>query len=56
VVEAAVRIPLIYVSPIGIMVGLSMVLQIAALVLLITWNMWHGRRMRARNQDAAGIT
>lgn len=47
-VEAAVRIPLIYVLPIDIMVGLSTVLQIAALTLIMMWNLWYGRRMRRR--------
>ncbi|HKS50309.1 MAG TPA: VC0807 family protein [Pseudonocardiaceae bacterium] len=44
--EAAVRIPLIYVLPIDIMVGLSTVLQVAALTLIMTWNVWYGRRMQ----------
>lgn len=52
-VEAAVRIPLIYVLPIDVMVGLSTVLQLMAFALLITWNVWYGRRMRARSQGAA---
>jgi hypothetical protein len=55
-VEAAVRIPLIYVLPIDLMVGLSTVLQLAAFALLITWNVWYARRMRARSQGAAGVT
>jgi hypothetical protein len=55
-IEAAVRILLIYVLPIDVMVGLSTVLQLAAFTLLITWNVWYGRRMRARSQGAAGVT
>ena len=47
-VEAAVRIPLIYVLPIQVMVGLSTVLQAAAFTLLIAWTMWYGKRMRRR--------
>ncbi len=47
-VEAAVRIPLIYVLPIQVMVGLSTVLQAAVFTLLIAWTMWYGKRMRRR--------
>ena len=46
--EAAVRIPLIYVLPIHVMVGLSTVLQVAVFTLLMTWNVWYGKRMRRR--------
>ena len=55
-VEAAVRIPLIYVLPIDIMAGLSTALQLVAFTLLITWNVRYGRRMRARSQGATGVT
>ncbi|MBV8996019.1 MAG: hypothetical protein JO287_20480 [Pseudonocardiales bacterium] len=47
-VEAAIRIPLIYVLPIDVMVGLSTVLQVAALTLIMTWNVWYARRMQRR--------
>ena len=47
-IEAAVRIPLIYVLPIHVMVGLSTVLQAAMFTLLIAWTMWYGKRMRRR--------
>ncbi|MGH3548320.1 MAG: VC0807 family protein [Pseudonocardiaceae bacterium] len=49
-VEAAVRIPLIYLLPIQVMVGLSTVLQVAAFSLLMTWNMWYGKRMQRAGQ------
>ncbi len=45
-VEAAVRIPLIYVLPIDVMVGLSTVLQVTAFTLLMMWSVWYGKRMR----------
>jgi intracellular septation protein A len=45
-VEAAVRIPLIYVLPVPVMVGLSTLLQVAAFTLLMAWSVWYGRRMR----------
>ena len=46
--EAAVRIPLIYVLPVNVMVGLSSVLQIAAFTLLMIWTVAYGKRMRSR--------
>ncbi|MGH3571052.1 MAG: VC0807 family protein [Pseudonocardiaceae bacterium] len=49
-VEAAVRIPLIYLLPIQVMVGLSTMLQAAAFSLLMTWNMWYGKRMQRAGQ------
>ncbi len=49
-VEAAVRLPLIYLLPIQVMVGLSTVLQIAAFSLLMTWGMWYGKRMQRAGQ------
>ncbi len=52
-VEAAVRIPLIYLLPIQIMVGLSTVLQVTAFTLLMTWNLWYGKRMQRAGQAQA---
>ena len=52
--EAAVRIPLIYVLPIHVMVGLSTLLQTAAFALLMTWTVAYGKRMR--RLDSARIT
>ena len=43
-VEALVRIPLIYLLPVHVMVGLSTVLQVTAFTLLITWNAWYAKR------------
>ena len=45
-IEAAVRIPLIYVLPIHVMVALSTMLQLAAFALLMMWSVWYGKRMR----------
>jgi hypothetical protein len=49
-IEAAVCIPLIYVLPVQVMVGLSTVLQIAALTLLMTWTVAYGKRMRRQGR------
>ncbi|PZS37894.1 MAG: hypothetical protein DLM62_16695 [Pseudonocardiales bacterium] len=49
-VEAAVRVPLIYLLPIQVMVGLSTALQVAAFTLLMTWNLWYGKRMQRAGQ------
>ncbi|MET9021145.1 VC0807 family protein [Actinopolymorpha sp. NPDC004070] len=52
-VEAAVRVVLVYLLPVDVMAGLSSVLGIAGFVVLLTWNMWYIRRVRARR--AAGL-
>ncbi|GAA4874204.1 hypothetical protein GCM10023403_46090 [Pseudonocardia benzenivorans] len=46
--EALIRVPLIYVLPVSVMVGLSEVLFLAAMALLIAWNAWYVRRARSR--------
>jgi hypothetical protein len=51
-VEAAVRIPLIYLLPIHVMVGLSTVLQVVAFTLLMVWGGWYGKRMRRSGRAA----
>lgn len=43
--EAAVRIPLIYLLPIDVMVGLSSTLLITALAALLLWTGWYARRV-----------
>lgn len=53
VVEAVVRVVLVYLLPVDVMAGLSSVLSIAAFALLITWNMWYVRRAQARGRAAA---
>jgi hypothetical protein len=47
-VEATVRIPLIYLLPIDVMAGLSQVLQLVAYGLLIVWTIAYVRRQRRR--------
>jgi hypothetical protein len=45
--EALIRIPLIYLLPISVMVGLSTVLMVAAFVLLTGWTVGYLRRHRS---------
>ena len=47
-VEALVRVPLVYLLPIDVMVGLGEVITVATIAGLITWNLWYVRRVRAR--------
>ncbi|MHC1558039.1 VC0807 family protein [Actinomycetospora sp. C-140] len=42
--EATVRIPLIYLLPIDVMVGLSTGMMVAVIVGLSVWNGWYGQR------------
>lgn len=46
--EAAVRVPLIYLLPIDVMVGLSTGMMVAVIVGLSIWNGWYGRRSAGR--------
>lgn len=46
--EALVRVPLVYLLPISVMVGLGEALTIAVLAALTTWNVWYLRRARVR--------
>jgi hypothetical protein len=50
--EAAVRIPLIYILPVSVMVGLSAALMIGTFAALILWNVWYIRRVTARAASA----
>ena len=50
-VEAAVRIPLIYLLLVQVMVGLSTVLPVAAFSLLMPWNIGYGTGMRRAVQE-----
>ncbi|SHG62644.1 VC0807 family protein [Streptoalloteichus hindustanus] len=47
-VEALVRIPLVYTLSTDVMAGLSHVLFIAVMALLFVWNVWYIRRVQAR--------
>jgi intracellular septation protein A len=42
--ESAIRIPLIYLLPTDVMVGLSSILLIGTIGLLALWSSWYGRR------------
>lgn len=44
-VEAVVRIPLIYLLPVSVMVGVSEAMMIATFAALITWTAWYARRI-----------
>ncbi|MHA6624376.1 VC0807 family protein [Pseudonocardia sichuanensis] len=46
--EALVRVPLVFLLPVSVMVGLSTVLFVAAFACLITWNVWFVARARRR--------
>ena len=50
--EALVRVPLIYLLPISVMVGLSEVLSIATIAGLVAWNLWYVRRLGAQETAA----
>ena len=43
-VEAALRVPLIFLLPIDVMVAVSQAMMIAAFALLIAWTSWYSRR------------
>lgn len=46
--EATIRIPLIYVLPIDVMVGVSTGMMVAVIVGLSIWNGWYGKRAGGR--------
>jgi hypothetical protein len=50
--EALVRVPLVYLLPIEVMVGLSTVLFVATFAALISWNVWYVARARRRMEAA----
>ncbi|GAA5122565.1 VC0807 family protein [Pseudonocardia adelaidensis] len=43
---ALLRVPLIYLLPVSVMVGLSTVLTVVTFAALIGWNVWYGGRAR----------
>jgi hypothetical protein len=54
--EAAVRVPLVYLLPISVMVGVSEAMMIATFAGLITWTLCYVRRVtarRARTEESA---
>lgn len=46
--ESLVRVPLVYLLPVEVMVGLSTVLTIVTFACLICWNVWYSRRAQRR--------
>jgi hypothetical protein len=50
--EALVRVPLVYLLPITVVVGLSEALSIAVIGGLVGWNIWYVRRLGARERSA----
>jgi hypothetical protein len=46
--EAALRVPLVFLLPIDVMVAVSQAMMIAAFALLIAWTSWYVRRATAR--------
>jgi len=46
-IEAALRVPLIFLLPISVMVAVSQAMMIAAFALLIAWTSWYVRRATA---------
>jgi hypothetical protein len=53
-VEAVVRVPLVFLVPVEIMVGLSTAMWIVTVVLLIGWQRWYIARVQ-RREAAAGV-
>lgn len=47
-IEAALRVPLVFLLPIDVMVAVSQAMMIAAFALLIAWSSWYARRAAAR--------
>jgi hypothetical protein len=52
ILEALVRVPLVFLLPIDVMVGLGEVLTIATIGGLLAWNIWYVKRATARGQAA----
>ncbi len=55
ILEALVVVPLVFLLPISVMVGLSDALMIAAFAVLIAWNIWYVKRATARGQAAGEV-
>jgi hypothetical protein len=51
--EALIRIPLVYLLPVDVAVGVTEALLIVTLVLLAVWNAWYVRRARGRAEGTA---
>lgn len=48
IAEALIRIPLVYLLPVSVMVGLGEVMLFVSIGLLMAWNVWYVRRAEAR--------
>ena len=55
-IEAVVRVPLIYLLPIEVMVGLSALLMIGTIAALILWTGWYVRRLQRSTPRGAPAT
>ncbi|GEL25948.1 hypothetical protein PSU4_49020 [Pseudonocardia sulfidoxydans NBRC 16205] len=51
--EALIRIPLVYLLPVSVMVGLGEVMFLGAMALLLAWNVWYVRRAQARARQTS---
>ena len=51
-VESLVRVPLVYLLPVSVMVGVGEAMTIATFAGLITWNLWYVKRATARSAEA----
>lgn len=54
VAEALIRVPVVYLLPVSVAVGLSQALLVVTLVGLAVWNGWYVRRAQARGRGTAG--
>jgi hypothetical protein len=53
--ESLVRVPLVYLLPVSVMVGVGEAMTVAAFAGLIAWNIWYVRRVTASAEaDGAG--
>jgi hypothetical protein len=53
IAEAVIRVPIVYLLPISVAVGLSEALLVIALVGLMVWNGWYVRRAQRRGGERA---
>ena len=51
--ESLIRVPLVYLLPVSVMVGVGEAVSIAAFAGLITWNVWYVKRATARAAAAS---
>ena len=51
IAEALLRLPLVYLLPVSVAVGLTEGMAIVVLAGLAAWNVWYARRLRSRQPD-----